>query len=195
MKKLFKLYLSEGIVNSLHRILHKIGCHFRGLIFINSSATIGRNFKMIGKQHIKFGKNNGFGDLARIELYSNYLNQDFNPSLKIGDNSSFGYALHIGVISKVSIGKNVLGGSNILIIDHNHGDIFNIANESNKPPAYRDLISMGDIYIGDNVWIGDNVKIFSGAHIGDGCIIAANAVVSKKMESNSLCFDQNKTIL
>ncbi len=35
------------------------------------------------------------------------------------------------------------------------------------------------IRIGNSVWIGANVSILKGAQIGDGCIIAANAVVTE----------------
>ena len=40
----------------------------------------------------------------------------------------------------------------------------------------------GDIIVENDVWIGSDAKIMSGVHIGDGCIIAANAVVTKDVE-------------
>jgi len=192
IKKLGNLFKEEGFVNSTSRLVNKVFTHFRGCLKINKSATVGRNIKIIGYKHINFGTNNGFGDNCRIEAYSSYLEQRFKPSISFGNNCSFGYFLHIGAIGNIEIGDAVLGGSNILIIDHNHGDIFSIGKKDPLPPAYRKLISLGDIKIGNNVWIGDGVNIFSGADIGDGCIIAANAVVSKKVPPNSLCTGQNK---
>ena len=194
ISKLVYLIKEEGLVNSLSRIINKIYNHLRGWMFINNSATVGKNLKVIGLNKIKFGHNNGFGDNCRIEAYSRYLDQKFEPSILFGNNCSFGYFLHIGAIGKISIGDGVLGGSNILIIDHNHGDIFNIGKENPIPPAYRELTTLGSIKIGNNVVIGDGANIFSGADIGDGCILAANAVVSKKVPANSLCTGQNKFI-
>ena len=53
-------------------------------------------------------------------------------------------------------------------------------------PADRKIVSKGDVEIGENVWIGENACILSGVHIGKGCIIAANAVVTKDVPSFSL---------
>ena len=44
----------------------------------------------------------------------------------------------------------------------------------------------GGIYIGDNVWIGDKVTILPNVTIGKGCIIAANAVVTKDIPEYSV---------
>ena len=48
------------------------------------------------------------------------------------------------------------------------------------------MSSKGGIVIGDNVWIGDKCTILSGVSIGDGCIIAANSVVTQNVPSYSV---------
>ena len=40
------------------------------------------------------------------------------------------------------------------------------------------------IKIGNNCWIGAGAVFLDGAEIGDGCVVAANAVVTKKFLSN-----------
>lgn len=42
------------------------------------------------------------------------------------------------------------------------------------------------IIIGNNCWIGENSRICKGVVIGDGAVIAANAVVTKDVPSNSI---------
>ena len=49
------------------------------------------------------------------------------------------------------------------------------------PPSKEDLPYKGDTVIGNDVWIGQNVTFLPGVHVGDGCIIGANAVVSKDL--------------
>ena len=42
------------------------------------------------------------------------------------------------------------------------------------------------VIIGNNVWIGDKATILPGVKIGDGCIIAANTVVTKDVPPYSV---------
>ena len=45
--------------------------------------------------------------------------------------------------------------------------------------APMNVVSRGDIVIGNDVWIGNSVTIMSGVTIGDGAIIGTNALVTK----------------
>ncbi len=167
---------------------------FRGLILFNSSSTVGNNIKIIGKKSIKAGRNLGIGDSSRLEAFANYNGEDFKPVINIGNNCSFGNFLHIGAISEINIGDGVLGGSGILIIDHNHGHIDTPSLKSKTRPALRSLVHKGKITIEENVWIGDDVKILGGAHIGKGSIIQANTIVSKSIPPYSICTDRNNIL-
>ncbi|MDT2751912.1 acyltransferase [Enterococcus thailandicus] len=42
------------------------------------------------------------------------------------------------------------------------------------------------VYIGDHVWIGQNVSILKGAFVGSGSIIAGDALLTKKVPSNTI---------
>ena len=53
-------------------------------------------------------------------------------------------------------------------------------------PLSREIHSNGPIHIGENVWIGDKVTILPNVTIGKGCIIAANAVVTKSIPEFSV---------
>jgi acetyltransferase-like isoleucine patch superfamily enzyme len=169
-------------------------CRLRGVIFFNSSSTIGSNFKLIGKANLKVGKNLGIGDSSRVESFSEYNGKLYSPEVTIGNNCSFGNFLHIGAINKIAIGNGVLGGSGILILDHNHGETDKVTLQSSIRPALRSLVSTNVITIEDNVWLGDNVKVLSGAHIGYGSVIQANAIVSKFVPPYSICTDRNNIL-
>ncbi len=110
--------------------------------------------------------------------------EKLNPVLSIGDNCCIGRYTHITAINKVIIGDNLLTGGFVLITDNSHG-LFQY-EMLKKPPLKRPVESKGEVVIGKNVWIGDKASILSGVHIGDGCIIAANAVVTHDIPSYSL---------
>lgn len=112
-----------------------------------------------------------------------YRGQEFHPLLSIGDNFSMQQNCHIGCVEEITIGNNVLLGSNVFITDHLHGSV--TAEDINVPPIQRPLHSK-PIRIGNNVWIGDKVTILPGVALGDNVIVGANAVVTKSFPENSV---------
>jgi len=49
-------------------------------------------------------------------------------------------------------------------------------------PREGNILSNGEITIGNDVWIGQNVTVLSGVTIGHGAVIGANATVTKDVE-------------
>lgn len=111
-------------------------------------------------------------------------NQHYKPEIIIGDDCNIGEYCHITAIHRITIGKNLLTGRFVYIGDNAHGGLS--LEEAAIPPISRPLHSKGEIVIGDNVWIGDKATILGGVKIGNNVIIAANAVVTKDIPSNSL---------
>ena len=107
-----------------------------------------------------------------------------NPQLKIGDRVSLGEYSHITCANKVTIGDGVLTGRFVLITDNSHGN--NTNETADIAPLAREIHSNGPVHIGENVWIGDKVTILPNVTIGKGCIIAANAVVTKDIPEYSV---------
>lgn len=116
------------------------------------------------------------------------------PTSFIGDNCEMGDMTHIVAHEKVEIGNNVLIASKCFISDTNHG-VYKGDNQDSPemPPNQRKLVT-NPVIIGNNVWIGENVVILAGAEIGDGCIIGANAVVSKKIGACSIVVGKGQVI-
>ena len=112
------------------------------------------------------------GDAARIE---------------IGDGAMLSDWVHIGAVGHIRIGRDVLIGSKVVVIDHSHGHLRDHDRERYVAPARRALSSKGDIRIGDNVWLGDNVVVLGGARIGDGCVVGANSLVRGELPAGTIC--------
>ena len=163
--ELFSIYIRQCLNGKPEGLIRR-GVQFEGLEFIQiaSGIQIGRN--------------------TLIEAVSNRKGQAGNPKIEIGHNCCIGYGNHITAMGKIMIGNGLLTGRHVLISDNNHG-CFN-KEDLLKRPGERNLTSKGEIVIGDNVWIGENACILGGVRIGEGCIIAANAVVTKDIPDYSL---------
>lgn len=110
--------------------------------------------------------------------------QEFSPSITIGNNCHIGGYNHITACNKITIGDGLLTGRYVYIGDNSHGGLS--WEEASIPPLKRKLVSKGEVIIGNNVWLGDKVAILAGVHIGNNVIVAANAVVTKDVPSNCI---------
>lgn len=183
----------ESFFNLIFRVKRAVAGRMRGrtLAFFNvfhsgSSKTLyfGSYPRLINSKATQLGNSVAFGLNARIECHNVKAG---SALIFIDDFTSFGDYAHIGATTGVSIGKHVLGGSNILITDHSHGSPkLDTTQRTNVPPRRRPIVSKGRIIIGDDVWIGDNAVILSGAIIGRGAIIPAGAIVRGEVEAYTI---------
>ena len=132
-------------------------------------------------QRIHIGRGFSAQPGLRIEAWNAYGDQSYDPQVIIGDNVIMNYDVHIGAISTLRIGNNVLVGSHVLITDHSHGHL--TADETDMPTAHRSLYSKGPVIIEDNVWIGEGVRILAGVSVGRNAVIGANSVVTQDVPS------------
>jgi acetyltransferase-like isoleucine patch superfamily enzyme len=98
-----------------------------------------------------------------------------NALLIVGDDVYMNYGVTIEACHEVRIGSHVLMAPLVSIIDDNRHET--------EPGA---VLYKGPVVIGNNVWLARNVAVVPGASIGDGCVIAANSVVSTDIPPNSL---------
>lgn len=187
----------ESFVNFLLRAMRAAKGRLRGKFwgwlgaFAKGSSRklfFGRGLRLINSKAILLHDNVSFGELARIECHRLAVaSTDGGPLIVIGKKTSFGDYFHAGAVTGIKIGENVLGGSNILILDHNHGSPSRDMREKTQiPPRDRELSSRAGIVIEDNVWIGDNAIILQGAQIGFGAIIAANSIIRGTVKPHTI---------
>lgn len=165
----------------LNRSLRRFQGHASKGLLIHPTA------KITGLAYMEIGRNFTAGEHLRLEAVSRYDDSRYSPQLVIKDNVCLNDFVHIGVVNYVEIGNDVLMASKIYISDHNHG-AYNGPFQSSPEvvPSRRLLNSDKSVVIGDRVWIGEFVSILPGVTIGQGAIIAANAVVTKDVPSNTI---------
>lgn len=137
-----------------------------------------------GEKKISIGEGTVLQSHSILGCWKKYGNQSFTPSIMIGDHCNLGEYNHITACNKITIGDGLLTGRFVYIGDNSHGGLSEM--EASVSPANRTLLSKGEVKIGNNVWIGDKATILGGVTIGDNVIIAANAVVTQNILSNTI---------
>lgn len=161
--------ITKSIANRIYTIIHR-----------HQFAQWGRGshigwqaMKLKGLKHIQVGKGTLIASGVQLTAWENC---DFTPRIVIGNHCGIRENAHITAINSITIGDNLLTGTNVLITDNSHGQS---TREHMSLPFYeRPLYSKGPVVIGNNVWLGNNVCVMPGVTIGDGAIIGANSVVT-----------------
>jgi lipopolysaccharide O-acetyltransferase len=183
-----------AIIKSMLRLWSENGAY--GVIMRLAEAPFSgiRNFMLaskLGVQHIQIGSGGFLRGLCTIKIGENftagqglwleavlrYNGQTFTPRIIIGRNVTVSSWSHIGATRYIEIGDEVLIGSKVVIIDHNHGEYNGPYSSPEIPPNFRPLACDKQVVIGRNVWLGDGVVVTPGSNIGEGAVIGANSVV------------------
>lgn len=98
----------------------------------------------------------------------------------IGKNSGLG--VNCQIQHPCHIGDYVLMGPDVVIFTMNHK-----TDRTDVPIGFQGMTDRRKVTIGNDVWIGQRAIIMPGVTIGDGCIIAANAVVTEDVPPYSVC--------
>lgn len=127
-----------------------------------------------------------FGDVL-IGERSLVYKCELNGSIKVGSNTSLnGPNTDIfSHVNKVLIGNFCSIARNVSIQEYNHrfdtATSYFIKSRVFEENWKNNIVSNGDICIGNDVWIGTQCVVLSGATIGNGAVIAANSIVSKSI--------------
>tara|TARA_R110000751_G_scaffold148623_2_gene253444 strand:+ start:5249 stop:5842 length:594 start_codon:yes stop_codon:yes gene_type:complete len=161
---------------------------------IRRKAFVGRNI-IIGRHtriSLMFGsdkKSISVGDNCKI--FGVLISQG-RGEIKIENNVQIGPGTIIGACESILIKEGALLSNNIKIIDNNNHPVHPLDRiKMNATPVGSELRSWNHsvsspIVIGKNTWIGQDSRICKGVTIGDNSIVAANAVVTKGVPSNSI---------
>lgn len=158
------------------------------------TGYMSKQFKHFGKSHIMLHAYHLEG-LEYISVGDNTIfepglqltarnDRQHNPVIEIGNGCLIRKDAHITAVNHIKIGNNLLTGTNVFISDNSHGDTK--YDTLSIPPVDREVISKGEVIIGDNVWIGNNVCVLAGVTIGDGVVIGSNSVVTHDIPPYSI---------
>lgn len=101
---------------------------------------------------------------------------DFGKNITIGKNVFFNTGCSFQDRGGITIGDGALIGMNVTIASLNHG----------LSPKTRNITYAHPVHIGNHIWIGSSATILPGVTIGDNAVIAAGAVVTKDVPTNTV---------
>lgn len=175
-------------------------CFSLGYHEINFPIFIGRNVRLYEKRKIHIGSKAKLHEKTKIDALSTegvYIGENvvigensvlectgsirsLGKGICIGSRSSFGSNCYFGAAGGINIGEDVIAGQYVRFHSENH-----VFDDLDIPIREQGVTHQG-IQVGNNCWIGAGVVFLDGAVIGDGCVVAANAVISGKFEANCI---------
>jgi len=94
--------------------------------------------------------------------------------IEVGDNSELGTDCNLMCVGGLKIGKDVLMGPDVMIVDINHR-----FDRTDVPIKQQGRSAPRPITIKDDVWIGGRAIILPGVTVGTGAVVGAGSVVAK----------------
>lgn len=180
MQRAIQIYRRDGLSPVLEATFDRL----RSLVVgkqrgFQNGFRVGAGTSWLTGPHVEVGRNLRVGRRCRIETISEHNGLNHMPRLVFGNDVSINDDVHIGCVSRVEIGNNVLMASKIYISDHNHGSYSGEEQDSPMLPPGERRLGYAPVVIEDNVWLGELVSVLPGVTIGRGSIIGANSVVSR----------------
>ena len=145
----------------------------RGIRFGKGVVLVGKLYVSSNSNKIRVGNNVSIGRFSS-------LNTSDKGEIIIGDRTSLNDFTVISAEKKVEIGKDVVMGQFVVIVDSDHA-----FRDRRQAIMYQGVTSR-PVKIEDNVWVGAQVCILKGVKVGKGSVIGANSVVTKDIQPYSI---------
>jgi acetyltransferase-like isoleucine patch superfamily enzyme len=100
--------------------------------------------------------------------------------LTIGDKVVFGRNNVVNTYLDISIGAATIVADMVYVTDFDH-----VFADASVPIKDQGIVK-APVRIGADVWLGTKVSVVRGTTVGDGCVVAANAVVTKDLAPYSI---------
>jgi acetyltransferase-like isoleucine patch superfamily enzyme len=185
IKKICRFLAKEKLTKEdANSILQKLNLITVGDKSIISGSTINIRNRSLSKVFFSVGEES--------VVSGNYIFENENGYVEIGNRSFIGGGGKFISIEKISIGNDVLISWGCTIMDNNAHSVkwserkddvreWKRGIDENKIGYYKNwtYVKSGPVIIEDKAWIGFEVVVLKGVKIGKGAIVASRSVVTK----------------
>jgi acetyltransferase-like isoleucine patch superfamily enzyme len=158
--------------------LRKTRDWLRGRWLLRKCTRVGAWTRVTGRVHVLNQGQLIIG--SRVQILAHYAPSVLvvfpGGRLEIGDGTMLNYGADVAATKSVTIGRDCLIGTHVIILD----------NDFHDPLNKRDRPEARPVSVGDRVWIGNRVIILPGVTIGDDAVVGAGAVVTSDVPSRSV---------
>lgn len=158
----------------------------------NNIISVGVGSRIHNAQIVISGDNNRLviGEKCIIGPDCSFRLEGNNITISIGNESTFTRNCNFTAQENnmsIEVGLDCMFSNSIIVRTSDSHPIYNIAGERINPPC--------SVKIGNHVWIAPQTTIMKGVSIGDNVIVGSMSLVTKDIESNSLCVGQPARII
>jgi acetyltransferase-like isoleucine patch superfamily enzyme len=172
-----KIYLLYSLYSELIGVLFYRHTFAR----FGSRSWIKAPDQIVGSENIHIGNYTHIEKGAVLYAIREYSGLIYNGQINIGDYVYLNRMFNASSAAKINIGNHVACGSNVSLLNYNHG-WENIDRDINSSP----LFVCGDINIGDDTWLGSNVSVLGKVSIGKHCVVGAGSIVTHDIPDYSV---------
>lgn len=141
-------------------------------------VTKGPRTRASGRVHVMRSGTIEIGDRVRFDsrVAAIEIGTARRGHLTIGDNTYINYGTSIAAAERVSVGKDCLIGTHVMIVDNDFHRL--------EPDRRLEHPDSAPTILEDNVWVGGHSLVLKGVTIGENSVIAAGSVVTRDVPPN-----------
>lgn len=166
------------------RLANAVRARLFRLLFARRFAAFGRKTLVVAPIAIEGASRIHLGESVYVAAQTCLAAQPHGGGedcrLEIGDGCRIGRFNHIYATRRVVLGPSVLTANGVYISDNAHA-----FRDIARPVVDQPIEQLQDVEIGEGSWLGHNACII-GVTIGRGCVVGANAVVTRNLPDYSV---------